>query len=161
MDFLDEEILKLWKALHTNDVKYIMVGGFATNLNGFSRITNDIDIWLKDTLENRKKFRLALKEIEVGDFENIETVEFIPGWSSIYLNSGFELDVMSYIKGFEKEDFDTCYLIAPTAIIQDIPVKFLHINNLIESKTQTARLKDLIDVEELKKIQSGLTDKND
>ncbi len=156
MDILDEEILKLWSALNSNNVKYIMVGGFATNLNGFSRITNDIDIWIKDTLENRKNLRLALKEIEVGDFENIETVEFIPGWSSIYLNSGFELDIMSYIKGFEKENFDTCFEMAPTAIIQNIPVKFLHIQNLIETKKLTGRPKDTIDVEELQKIQDGL-----
>lgn len=156
MDFLDEEILKLWKALYTNDVKYIMVGGFATNLNGFARMTDDIDVWLKDTLENRKKFRQALKEIDIGDFENIETTEFIPGWSTIYLNSGFELDIMSYIKGFEKENFDACYEAAPTAMIQNIPVKFLHINDLIRSKKHKPRPKDLIDIEELQKIRERL-----
>jgi len=156
LDILDEEILRLWKTLHTNDVKYIMVGGFATNLNGFSRMTDDIDIWLKDTLENRKKFRQTLKDIEIGDFENIETTEFIPGWSTIYLNSGFELDIMTYIKGFEKESFDSCYEIAPTALIQNIPVKFLHLKHLIESKKYNPRPKDIVDLEELQKIQKNL-----
>ena len=41
MDILDEEIVKLWKLLSENEVQYIMVGGFATNLHGFSRITAD------------------------------------------------------------------------------------------------------------------------
>ena len=154
MDLLDDEILKLWDLLNVHNVKYIMVGGFATNLNGFSRITNDVDLWIKDTLGNRKNLRLALKDLDIGDFENIETVEFIPGWSSIYLNSGFELDIMTYIKGFEKESFDECYELSPIAVIQNIPIKFLHINKLIESKKLTNRPKDKIDIDELEKIKN-------
>ena len=37
MDILDDEIITLWRLLHEHDVKYIMVGGFATNLHGYSR----------------------------------------------------------------------------------------------------------------------------
>ena len=29
MDIFDEDILLLWKCLHQNDVRYIMIGGFA------------------------------------------------------------------------------------------------------------------------------------
>lgn len=41
MDILDEEILSFWRVLQKYQVKYIMVGGFATNLHGFSRMTAD------------------------------------------------------------------------------------------------------------------------
>ena len=154
MDLLDDEILKLWDLLHIHNVKYIMVGGFAETLYGLPRITDVVDLWIKDTLDNRKNLRSALKDLDIGDFENIETVELLPGWSSIYLNSGFELDIMTYIKGFEKESFDECYELSPTAIIQNIPIKFLHINKLIESKQLTNRPKDKIDIEELQKIKN-------
>ncbi len=33
-----------------------MVGGFAAILHGTSRTTQDVDIWIKDTGENRKRF---------------------------------------------------------------------------------------------------------
>ena len=56
MDIFDEEIVNLWRLLYKHHVRYIMVGGFATNLHGFSRITADADIWLEDNLENRKRF---------------------------------------------------------------------------------------------------------
>ena len=56
MDILDNEILNLWRLLQKHNTLYIMVGGFATNLNGFERMTADIDLWIKDTSENRKKF---------------------------------------------------------------------------------------------------------
>jgi hypothetical protein len=155
MDILGEEILNLWKELYRNEVSYIMVGGFATNLHGFSRMTADVDLWIKDTLNNRKKLRQSLKELEMGDFEAIETTEFIPGWTGLTLNSGVELDIMTYLKGFEQARFDECYEIAPTALIENIPVKFLHINQLIEAKKASGRPQDLLDVENLEKIKKG------
>jgi len=132
-----------------------MVGGFAVNLNGFVRSTADADIWLEDTLDNRKKFRAVLKSIGVGDYEEIETTQLIPGWSSIMLNSGFELDVMTFMKGFSAERFVECYEIAPAVDLNGIPLRFLHINNLIEEKRALGRPRDLIDIMELEKIRDG------
>ncbi|MFA6261173.1 MAG: DUF6036 family nucleotidyltransferase [Bacteroidia bacterium] len=152
MDVLDEEVLRLWKILYKYEVRYILVGGFATNLNGFSRFTADLDLWLDDTAANRKLFRKALAEAEIGDFESLETIEMIPGWSSIYLNSGIELDIMTSLKGFPKERFEDCYNLAPTILIHDVPVRFLHKNHLIEAKLALGRPKDLNDIEELRKL---------
>ncbi len=155
MDILDDEILNLWRLLNQYNVKYIMIGGFATNLHGFSRTTADIDLWIKDSVENRRQLKLVLNELELGEFSTIETMEFLPGWTSIYLVSGFELDIMTEMKGFTKEDFDTCYEISPTAIIENVPIKFLHINKLLEAKKAVGRPKDLIDIEELEKIKNN------
>ena len=152
MDLLDDEILGLWRTLHKHKTKYILVGGFAINLHGFNRVTADMDLWIKDTPENRKSLRNALKELELGDLEAIESTQFIPGFTSILLRSGFELDIMTSLKGFEQIKFDECYTIAPTAMIENIPIKFLHLKQLIEAKKASGRPKDLIDVEELEKI---------
>lgn len=153
MDILDEGLLKLWQCLHEFDVKYIMVGGFATNLHGFSRTTADCDIWIADSIENRKNLRLALEKIEEFDMPMIETMEFIPGWSSISLNSGLALDIMTYLKGFSQTSFAECYNVSSIATIYDLPIHFLHINHLIEAKRQAGRPKDLIDLIELERIR--------
>lgn len=153
MDVLEEDVLGLWKVLHKYHVRYIMVDGFATNFNGYSRFTADMDLWLDDAVVNRKQFRKALAEAEIGDFESLETTELIPGWSSIYLNSGIELDIMTSIAGFPKERFDECFNIAPTVLIHDVPVRFLHKNHLIEAKLALGRPKDLNDIEELRKLE--------
>ena len=79
MDIFDEEVLNLWKAFHRNDFQYILVGDFATTLNGFSRITANLDIWLKDTNQNRIRLRKSLQQIELGDLPQIERMDFIPG----------------------------------------------------------------------------------
>ncbi len=44
MYVLDKDILSLWKSFNDYEVKYIMIVGFATNLHGYSRATNDIDL---------------------------------------------------------------------------------------------------------------------
>ena len=153
MDFLDEEILSVWKSFYSNSVKHILIGGFATNLHGFHRTTGDLDVWLENSLENRQRLRKSFKELGLGDLEELETMEFLPGWTSFRLNSGFELDIMTRIKGFDETQFNDCYALAPIAHLFDIPIKFLHINHLIEAKKASGREKDLIDIIALEKLR--------
>ena len=71
MDVFDEELLKFWKSLEKHQVVYIMVGGVATNLNGYQRSTEDIDMWIEDTIENREKLRAAFLTCEMGNYSMI------------------------------------------------------------------------------------------
>ena len=143
MDILDEDILSLWRSLNNNDVRYVMIGGFATNLHGYNRATNDIDLWIDDTLQNRKNLRKALKEQGSGDYDAIESMQFVPGWTDFQLNFGFKLDVMTSVKGLENIGFEECYNFAVIAEIEKIQVKFLHFNHLIICKKAAGRPKDL------------------
>lgn len=152
MDIFDEEILKFWKALQNNNVQYIMVGGYATNLHGYQRFTGDLDIWLKDTLENRQLLRKAFKDCEMGDYPMIEYMQFIPGWTDFHLNNGLRLDILIDMKGLEGYTFDECLEMASVADIENVNVPFLHINQLIENKKIVNRPKDQIDVQALEQI---------
>lgn len=152
MDVFDEDLLKLWESLNENKVRYIMVGGVATNFNGYQRSTEDVDIWIENTLPNRKNFRKALKEYGMGDFEPIERIKFLPGWTDFLLSSGIKLDVMTEMKGLEQFSFDECFEKAIIAEIKSIQVPFLHINLLIQNKEAVNRPKDQVDVLYLKRI---------
>ena len=48
MDVYSEEFIDFWSALNKNNVEYLMVGGVATNLNGYQRTTDDIDILIRN-----------------------------------------------------------------------------------------------------------------
>ena len=129
MDILDEDILSLWRSLNNNGVRYIMIGGFAVNLHGYNRATSDIDLWIDDTTLNRKNFRKSLLEQGSGDYDVIETMQFVPGWTDFQLNFGFKLDVMTSVKGLENIGFEECYKYAVIAEIEKLPVSFLHFNH--------------------------------
>src|SRR5258706_4541796 len=117
MDIFDEEILKFWGALQNNHVRYIMVGGYATNLHGFQSYTGDIDIWLEDTPVNRKSLRTAFIECGMGDYFMLDTMQFVPGWTDFQLNNGLRLDILIDMKGLEGYSFDECLQMAAIADI--------------------------------------------
>jgi hypothetical protein len=153
VDIFDEEILNFWKALDDNQVKYILVGGYAINFHGYQRFTGDLDIWIKDTLENRKNLRKAFFDCDMGDFPMIEYMQFLPGWTDFYLNNNMRLDILIDMKGLEGYTFDECLEMASVADIENINIPFLHINQLIENKKIVNRPKDQIDVIALEQIR--------
>ncbi|MBC7587784.1 MAG: hypothetical protein H7178_05425 [Chitinophagaceae bacterium] len=152
MNMQDEDLLAFWSKLNEYKVQYMMIGGLATRLHGYNRITDDLDVWLQDTLHNRQNFRMAFKELGYGDYPSIETMEFIPGWTTFYA-AGIELDIITKMKGLEEEDFDTCYQMCNKANIDGVIVPFLHINHLIANKKAVNRPKDQLDVIYLEKIK--------
>lgn len=152
MDIFDEEIIRFWNALQVNNVKYIMVGGYATNLNGYQRFTGDMDIWIKDSKENRLNLGKAMELFGYDEINWID-LEFIPGWTDFYLMNGMKLDILIDMKGLEDYTFDECLDLATIAEIENTTIPFLHINHLISNKKAVNRSKDQIDVIELEKIK--------
>jgi len=160
MDVFDDELLRFWRSLDNHKVRYIMVGGFATRFHGFNRNTDDIDIWLEDTIDNRQNLRKSFIDLNFGDFPAIETTDFVPGWTSFFLDGLIELDIMTSMKGLENLTFSECLNMASVAEIDRIAIPFLHINQLIANKKAINRPKDQIDVLELERIKK-LRDEQD
>jgi hypothetical protein len=151
MDILDEDLIHFWTILNKYSVQYIMVGGFAVNLYGYTRATNDIDLLLKDDTLNRQNLAKAFSELGYGDI-SFEQLQFVPGWTNFYIGTGVQLDIMTSLKGVDLS-FDECLQMAPVAEIDGVMVPFLHINHLIQNKKMVNRPKDQIDVIELEKIK--------
>ena len=150
---LDDELLRFWQVLNKNKVRYIMVGGFAIRFHGFNRNTDDLDMWLEDTLENRRNLRTSFSELGYGDFSSLEMMQFLPGWTNFYIGGGIELDIMTSMKGLENISFSECLRMASIADLEGVEVPFLHINHLIDNKKIVNRPKDQVDVIELEKIR--------
>lgn len=145
----DLGIIELIGSFEKNELKYLIVGGFATNFHGFKRTTGDIDIWLKDNLENRTKLVSALDELGFGKFDPLLTTPMIPGYCEILLDNGMYADLMDRILGFQQEDFDKCYERASLELVDGISFMFLSFQDHLNSKKSSTRLKDKLDVEAL------------
>ena len=151
---MNEQIISIWNSFFENKVRYITIGGFAVNIYGYNRNTGDIDIYLEDTIENRINLRKALKSINLGDFETIETMQFIPGWTDFSLSYGLRLDIMTTVKGLEDKTFSSLLDDATIVMIDETPVYFIDYDNLIIAKKAANRPKDILDIEELDKINN-------
>jgi predicted nucleotidyltransferase len=84
-------------------------------------------------------------------------MQFITGWTDFTLNYGLRLDIMSSVKGLEDKSFQELFEAAKIVMIEDIPVKFIDYNNLIIAKKATNRPKDILDIEELEKLNNENT----
>lgn len=151
---MHKQIIDVWKYLSENNVNYLTIGGFAVNIYGYGRNTGDIDIFIEDTITNRENLRNAIKQIGLGDFESINTMQFIPGWTDFTLNINFRLDIMTSVKGLENQPFAVLLEKANIIDIDGIPVFFIDYDNLIISKKAANRLKDQLDIEELEKLNN-------
>ncbi len=56
MDLLNPEFLLFLKCAQKNHLRYMVIGGYAVNYYGYNRNTDDLDIWLDPTNENKKAF---------------------------------------------------------------------------------------------------------
>jgi predicted nucleotidyltransferase len=158
VDIFDEDILNFWKILQEYKVAFILIGGYATNLHGYRRFTGDMDIWLKDTLVNRKAIRQAFVACGMGDYPMIETMQFVPGWTEFHFDDNFTIDILTDMKGLENYTFDECLEMASIADIDNVKIPFLHLNQLIENKKTVNRPKDQLDVlmlDEIRKLRGN------
>ena len=149
---MESQIIEVWKYFSLNNVKYLTIGGFAVSIYGYGRNTGDIDIYIEDSIENRENLGVALKQLGIGDFENIKTMQFIPGWTDITLNFNLRLDIMTSVKGLEDTTFEQLLEKAYIKEISGVPIYFLDYDKLIKAKKAANHEKDLLDIAELEKI---------
>ena len=116
------------------------MGGFATNFHGYQRFTGDVDIYLEDTLPNRRRLRKAYEAYCSIDFESFETIQFVPGWVEFPLKDGTRLDIMTSMLGVEAA-FEECLQSARIAEIDGIKIPVLNIQHLINNKKAVGRPK--------------------
>lgn len=146
------EMLQLLSVFQKHSVDYLIVGGFAVNRYGYNRTTGDLDIYLRDTKQNRKNLIEAIDEMGYGRYDMLLDMPIIAGYCEIMMDDGMYADLMTDIPGLEKENYDEYLNMATVDVVQGFEIKFLHYNHLLENKKATNRPKDRLDVEELKRI---------
>ncbi len=63
LDIEDENILKFVEMMQHQQVRYMLIGGMAVNYYGVNRTTQDMDLWLAPTTENKHSFIITLQEM--------------------------------------------------------------------------------------------------
>ena len=148
--FYDAHKLVLQKLLDKK-VGFILVGGYAVNYYGYNRVTGDMDVWLQPDNSNKKLLLTALKELGF-DEEGITTIDSWDFTKPQLFHIGKKPYLTDFITHISGVSYDTARQNAILANIDGLNLYIIHLNNLIENKNATGRLKDLADVEYLQKI---------
>ncbi len=151
-DIFQEDFRDFLKALNDNDVKYIMVGGLAVVLHGHARVTGDMDIWVECSAINYNKLTRAFQQFHMPVFD-MTLEKFLDVKENDVFSFGRNpvgIDIMTAVKGL---NFDESYNLSSIFDDDGLPIRLIHINQLIEAKKAAGRLKDLDDIQQLKKIK--------
>ncbi len=147
-NIFNEDFRDFLLALNEKDVRYLLVGGFAVILHGYSRTTGDMDIWVERTEENYKRLCKAFEQFGMPVFD-MTADNFLshPVWDVFTFGiPPVAIDIMVQVKGM---DFETCYQHAVYFEDDDLSIRTIHKDSLVEAKRQSGRPKDLDDLENL------------
>jgi predicted nucleotidyltransferase len=143
---LNPDFKEFIQSLNDNDVRYLVVGGYAVALHGHPRYTKDIDIWIEPDPENANRMVRAI--IQFG-FESLglEMDDFLE--EDVIIQLGYppnRIDLMTSLSGV---NFKSCYEERISVEIDGVRVNFIDLTSLRKNKSATGRSQDLADLENL------------
>lgn len=134
--------------LGKNQVKYLVIGGYAVSAHGYPRYTGDLDIFIAidpknscGILKTFRDFGFTDLEISESDFLEADTIVEIG-------REPLKIQVMNEISGVSFEEAESTKMLVS---IDGMEVPFISLEMLIKNKLSTKRDKDRIDAEILRR----------
>lgn len=132
--------------LNKNEVKYLVVGGYAFAIHAYPRFTNDIDFLILTTQSNAEKIILALNEFGFSA-SNISPEVLLKEGKVIQLGRPpYRIDLLTSIDGV---NFTEAWKRKVVGKYGNQTLYFISKEDLILNKKASGRRKDLEDLEDL------------
>lgn len=152
MNILIDEHHFILRCLNKEEVNYMLIGGYAVIYYGYERVTGDMDIWLEPNNANKVKFIKALSHFGIDDdgLNQLDQLDFTIPQVFYFGQKPKRIDFLTKVTGVKFED---AIKMVNTITLNELAIPIIHYNQLLASKTNTGRTKDLADIEELEKIK--------
>ncbi len=140
---LDPDFKEFINLALSNDVKFMVVGGYAVAAHGHPRYTGGLDIWILVDRENAEKLVLTLGEFGFAEL-HLTPKDFMEEGQVIQL--GREPLRIDLLTGLDGLSFSDCMDRAITVDIDRMAVPFISRHDLLVNKRATGRPQDRADV---------------
>ena len=147
MDIFNKDFKDFIICLNKHDVEYVLVGGYAVAIRGYSRSTGDLDVYVNKTEKNYVKLRRAMAEFGFPSMA-IPDSQFFSDLLDVFSfgRPPNAIDILTAMKGVL---FEEAFSKATFEKVDGIEIKVIHINHLLAAKKAAGRHKDLNDIENL------------
>lgn len=143
---LNPDFREFIQSLNANDVRYLVIGGYAVAFHGHPRYTKDLDVWIEATPDNAARIIKALERFGFASL-GLKAEDFLVKDQVIQLGlAPNRIDILTSAEGVE---FGSCYLSRVQVVMDGMPASFIDLENLKKNKRATGRLQDLADLENL------------
>lgn len=146
-----QDFLEFIQALQQNEVEYLLVGGYAVILHGYTRTTGDMDIWVLPSKENYRKLAKAFQAFGMPVFDMTEENFLDTSKFDVFTfgTSPVSIDIMTKVKGLSFEEvFPEATLIE---LDEGLAVRLIGLGDLLKAKRASGRAKDFDDIRHLNK----------
>ena len=143
---LPSDFKDLLRLLGENQVKYLLVGGYAVSYYGYPRATGDMEVWIETSLSNSVRVVTALKAFGFGSTAPAPEMFSQPDLVIRMGNPPLRIEILTGISGVVFED---CWQVREMIVIDGITVNIINLDNLKANKKAIGRMKDLNDVANL------------
>jgi len=142
---LQKEIVRVCKALNSEGVRYVVIGGCAVILHGYYRTTHDIDLLVDSSVENISRLKKAFQEIfQSNEISEIRDVD-IDQYAVVRFAPESEEIVIDMIGKIGTINFKTAIQDMEEIEVEGIKIPVCGLATLIETK-KGARPKDREDL---------------
>jgi len=143
---LNQDFKEFIASLNDNNVRYLVVGGYAVALHGHPRYTKDLDVWVDCSQANAVAILRALAQFGMGSLGLTENDFLVPDQVVQLGYPPNRIDILLSISGVK---FDKCYAKRVVVEIDQVKVNFIDLENLKLNKKAAGRHQDLADLENL------------
>lgn len=143
---LNPDFKEFFQLLNDNEVRYLIVGGYAVAYHGYPRYTKDVDVWIWINPKNAERVVKTLKDFGFSSL-GLEANDFLATDTIIQL--GYAPNRIDLIMGVPGVDFEKCYAARNEEEIDGIKLKFIDLAGLKKSKEASGRTQDVADIENL------------
>ena len=145
---LPEDFKDFVQFLNSNDVEYLLIGGWAVSIYGNPRLTKDIDFLISSKDDNIEKLKKTLDEfgappIDIEGFKKDKDSFIRMGVSPM------QIDILKEASGIIMEE---CYKRKNIAIVDNININVISVRDLIMNKRVAGRDQDIADANKLEKL---------
>lgn len=149
-----EDLVLICRALNAAAARYVVIGGFAVNLHGYTRGTMDIDLLIDASPENVRKVKSALAVLPDNAAAEVEDDD-VRTHTVVRVADEVIVDLMAKACGV---DVDTALTHVLYREVDEVSIPYPDAATLIATK-DTVRPKDHQDVQFLKmKLAEGPSD---
>ena len=156
MDIEHPEFLNFLRCAQKNKLRYLCIGGYAVNYYGYHRMTEDLDVWIAPTNENKDNFLNTMLCMGYTDseFDDIKNEDFT---SYFMCSLGARPNVIDVITILHHSiNFDEAEAkMSLHKLDNDIELKLVSYESLKQVKLQSLRPKDLWDISQLEKLRNS------
>jgi len=132
--------------LNSNNVRYVIVGGYAVAYHGYPRFTGDIDLFVEMSEDNAGKIETALNAFGFSGL-GLRASDFLQSDTIVQL--GYppnRIDILTSISGVA---FADAWEGHETVEVEGITLRFIGKQALLANKSATGRPKDIADLDAL------------